>query len=156
MSKLEKRLKVRGFVARYRTSVHSTRSQDDAFSYMANFANARHWDPSVVSAEMVGDGPVGLGTVFDLVTEFRGRRVALRYEITSYEAPRQVVLTARTPKLHSRDTITVEARSGGSDVSYDAYLGLGGVARVLDPLLGVFFRRLGDAAREGLERELNS
>jgi hypothetical protein len=156
MPKLEKRLKVRGFVARYRTSVHSTRSQDDAFSYMANFANARQWDPSVVSAEKMGDDPVGLGTIFDLVTEFRGRRVALRYEITTYEAPRQVVLSARTPQLRSRDTITVEARDGGTEVSYDAYLGLSGVARVLDPLLGVFFRRLGDAARDGLARELNS
>ena len=142
-------------MARYRTSVNSTLSKEDAFSYMANFANAALWDPSVVSAATVGPGPVGNGTEFDLVTEFRGRKVALRYQITTYEAPRQVVLTARTPRLLSRDTITVESREGGSEMTYDAYLALQGVARVADPVLGIFFKHIGDAARAGLLRVLN-
>ncbi len=142
-------------MAHYRTTVHSTLSPEDAFAYMANFANARQWDPSVASAAMDGVGPVGLGTRFELVTEFRGRRVPLRYEITTYEAPQRVTLTATTKQLSSRDTITFVARDGGTDVSYDAYLGLNGVVKVLDPILGLFFKRLGDAAREGLVRELN-
>jgi len=65
------------------------------------------------------------------------------------------VLTAQTPRLLSRDTITVESREGGSEMTYDAYLGLQGVARVLDPVLGIFFKRIGDAARDGLLRVLN-
>ncbi len=142
-------------MARYRASVNSTLSLEEAFAYMANFANAAQWDPSVVSATKVGTDPVGGGTAFDLVTEFRGRRVALHYEITTYEAPRKVVLTARTPRLLSRDTITVESREGGTAMTYDAYLGLLGVARVLDPVLGIFFKQLGDAARDGLVRALN-
>lgn len=142
-------------VAQYRTTVHSKLPQAEAFRYMSEFSNARQWDPSVASSSKVTADDVGLGTAFDVATVFRGRRVELRYEITTYEAPRRVTLTALTPMLESRDTITFEPQGSGTDVTYDAYLALRGVRRVFDPLLGIFFKRIGDAAREGLERELN-
>ena len=37
-------------MARYVTKIESTRSQAEAFAYMADFANARLWDPSVSEA----------------------------------------------------------------------------------------------------------
>jgi hypothetical protein len=142
-------------VPHYRTTVSSTRSLDDAFGYMANFANAQFWDPGVARATNVGSGAVGLGSLFDVVATFRGREVPLCYEITTYEASRRVTLTARTTWLLSRDTITFAPRDGGTDVTYDAYLSLRGVARVANPVLGVALTRIGLAAREGLVRELN-
>ena len=75
---------------------------------MADFANARVWDPSVSEARRVGEAPIGIGSAFDLVARFGGRDVPLRYEIVEYDSPRRVVLEARRPGFVSRDTITVE------------------------------------------------
>ena len=48
-------------MARYRGTVVSSRSAEDTFDYMANFANAAEWDPGTASADRLDVGEVGLG-----------------------------------------------------------------------------------------------
>src|ERR1044072_4195066 len=122
-------------MARYLTTIESALPQGEAFAYMADFANARLWDPSVSEARRVGEAPVGIGAAFDLVARFGGRDVPLRYEVVEYDSPRRVVLEARRPRFVSRDTITVEPDASGSIVHYDATLAFGGIGRLLDPVL---------------------
>jgi len=44
-------------MARYLTTIESALPQAEAFAYMADFANARLWDPSVSEARRVGEAP---------------------------------------------------------------------------------------------------
>jgi len=143
-------------MARYVTTIQSTLSPEAAFAYMADFSNARVWDPSVSKAERVGDEPVGLGSAFELVARFAGRDVPLRYEIVAYEAGRRVVIEARRPGFVSRDTISVEATGGGSAVHYDAVLAFSGVGRLFDPIMQLVFNRVGAHATAGMQAALNS
>ena len=142
-------------MARYVTTIPSTLPQVEAFAYMADFANARLWDPSVSEARRVGEAPLGVGFAFDLVARFGGRDVPLRYEIVEYDAPRRVVLEARRPGFVSRDTITVEPAENGSIVHYDATLAFGGLGRLLDPVMQRVFDRVGARATLGLQTALN-
>jgi dehydrogenase/reductase SDR family protein 12 len=142
-------------VARYTTTISSTLAPAEAFAYMADFANARFWDPSVSQARRDGDAPVGLGSTFALVARFAGRDVPLSYAIVEYEPPARVVLEARRGFV-SRDTIMVEAAgAGGSVVQYDAVLAFKGIGRLFDPLMQRFFSRVGAKATAGLETALN-
>jgi hypothetical protein len=142
-------------MARYSTTISSALPQVEAFAYMANFANARLWDPSVSDARRVDEAPLGLGSAFDLVARFAGRDVPLRYEIDEYDPPRRVVLEARRPGFVSRDTITVEHAGDGSIVHYDATLAFGGLGRLLDPVMQRVFDRVGARATIGLQTALN-
>ena len=142
-------------MARYVTTIPSALPQVEAFAYMADFANARRWDPSVSEARRVDEAPLGLGSAFDLVARFAGRDVPLRYEIVEYDSPRRVVLAARRPKFSSRDTITVEPAGDGSIVHYDATLAFGGLGRLLDPVMQRVFDRVGARATLGLQTALN-
>jgi Polyketide cyclase / dehydrase and lipid transport len=143
-------------VARYATTIRSRRARSEAFAYMADFSNARIWDPSVSRALRAGDGAVGLGTEFDLVARFAGRDVPLRYVIIEFEPPARVVLEARRGFV-SRDTITVEdGDDGGSVVRYEAVLGFRGIGRLFDPIMQLVFNRVGGRAAAGIERALNS
>ena len=87
-------------MVRYATTIGSALSQAAAFAYLADFANARHWDPSVREARRLDEAPIGLGAAFDLVARFAGRDVPLRYEIVDYDAPRRVVLEAQRPSWY--------------------------------------------------------
>jgi hypothetical protein len=142
-------------VARYVTTIESSLPSAAAFSYMANFANARMWDPSVSDARPVDDRPLGVGSAFDLVARFAGRDVPLRYTIVSYEAPHRVVLEAHRPGFVSRDTITVEPTPHGSHVHYDAVLSFKGLGRLFDPVMQRIFDRVGARATTGMEAALN-
>ena len=143
-------------MVRYVARIESSLRPSDAFAYMADFANARVWDPSVSEARRVGDTPIGMGSAFDLVARFAGRDVQLRYTVVEYDAPRRVVLEAQRPRFVSRDTIAVGPAGDGSVVHYDATLAFGGIGRLFDPLMQRVFDRIGARATIGLRKALNS
>ncbi len=142
-------------MARYLTKIESALPQAEAFAYMADFTNARHWDPSVRVAQRAGDAPVGIGSAFDLVACFGGRDVPLRYEIVEYDSPRRVVLEAHRPGFVSKDTIVVEPAGEGSLVRYDATLAFEGLGRLVDPVMQRIFSRVGARATRGMQTALN-
>ena len=142
-------------MARYVTTIESRLAPEEAFAYMADFSNARDWDPSVSEARRVGDDPIDTGSSFDLVARFAGRDVPLRYEIVQYEPPKRVVLEARRPGFVSRDTITVAPTAHGSEIRYDAHLEFDGIRRLLDPVMQRIFDRIGAAAKAGMQAVLN-
>ncbi len=142
-------------MASYRTTVDSTWTPERAFEYLADFSSVRHWDPSVVRANRLDDGPVGLGSRFHVVTQFRGREIELDYELIEHDPVRSLVLQADNGRVRSLDRITFEPAGTGCRVTYDADLRLKGLLRLGDPLLQRAFDRLGDEARDGLARELN-
>ena len=142
-------------MARYTTAVRSKLSAEAAFAYMADFSNARIWDPSVSEARHEGEGPIGLGSTFHVVARFAGRNVPLTYVIVAFEPPTRVVLEARSGFV-SRDTITVESVAGsGSVVRYDALLTFSGIGRLADPLMQLVFNRVGAKAAAGIAAALN-
>jgi len=143
-------------MARYRTTVQSQKAPEDAFDYLADFANAQEWDPGVVEGENLTGRPLGQGSRFRLVSRFAGRRVPLEYRITTFERPGRVVFQADQAAVRSTDEIRFEAGGTGTLVTYEADLGLKGpLGRLLDPLLAVAFRRIGDRAAAGLREALN-
>ncbi len=139
---------------RYLTSVPTAWSPAEAFGFMADVRNFVRWDPGVESVSAVGgDGP-GLGASYDVVVRAGPRPLVLRYVVEEWEAPRRLLLVAKTATLRSVDEIRVEPADGGALVTYDARLDLRGVLCVGNPLLGLVFRRVGDRAAAGLRRAL--
>lgn len=142
-------------VARFSTRIDSTLPAEQAFAYMASFEHAVEWDPSVTEARRLDDGPLRLGSAFQLVSRIGGRSIPLRYAITELAAPRRVALEVENRTFRGRDVVEVEPRDGGSTVVYDARIELRGAGRLLDPVLRVVFTRLGRRAEAGLRRVLN-
>ena len=142
-------------MAHYVVHVRSPRSPSEAFAYMADLANFAEWDPGVERSEQVeGDGP-GADAAYDVAVKAVARPLVLRYHITHYDPPEQVVAKAKSALFTSLDTITVRADGTGSVVTYDAELTLNGPLGLADPLLGLAFKRIGDRAAAGLIKALD-
>ena len=61
-------------MARYVTTIHSSKSPTEAFAYMADLRNFPEWDRNIISVTQVkGDG-AGMGTEFDIAVRFRNER----------------------------------------------------------------------------------
>ncbi len=139
----------------YTAVIPSTWSADEAFAYMSDFSNARHWDPSVRGARPLAEGAPALGSQYELTVRFAGRDQVLRYRITEIESPSRVVFTSETDSLLSQDTLSFEPREGGCTMTYHAVLRMKGVSALANPLLALLFRPLGDRARDSLRRILS-
>jgi hypothetical protein len=140
-------------MARYVTSVATPLSPAEAFGYMGDVTRFVEWDPGIKRAVRVAGDGAGVGTAYDLTVQAGGTSV-MRYRVEEYEAPRRLLLVARTPFLKSVDEVRVEPAGSGSIVTYDAKLTLNGPLGLFDPLLGLALRRIGDRAAAGLRRAL--
>ena len=142
-------------MARYVGTVTADRPADWVFALLADMTNAPSWDPGVASATAVGTGPVGQGSAFDLTVTVLGRRLPLRYHVVVHEPPQRVVLRAENSMVRSTDEIVVAERPGGGcTVTYDARLEPKVLGPVVDPVLRLLFRRIGDQAMAGLRARL--
>ena len=140
-------------MARYTTSVRTTRPVDEVFAYMSDLRNFSEWDPGtkrVVQSQ--GDGP-GLGARYDVTASGPGRDILLPYQVIEWN---EGSLTARadTARLTSLDHITVRVDGDSTIVTYDADLQLKGWLAFADVGLRLAFKRIGDKAAAGLARTL--
>lgn len=142
-------------MARYVATVSTGKAVEEAFDYLADFSSVSEWDQTAVRARMLGESP-GLGTEFEVVVRFAARELAFLYRTTTFERPKRLVFRAESSTVVSEDTITFRpAAAGGSEVTYEADLRPKGLMKLTDPILALAFKRLGDNAKAGLERELN-
>jgi carbon monoxide dehydrogenase subunit G len=143
-------------MAHYTASIETPRPPAETFAYLSDFSTTEEWDPGVITAERLGDAPIGEGTEFRVVADFLGRKAALTYRIIEFEPAEAVTLRGENATVVSLDRITFEPSDGGTRVTYDADLALKGPLRIADPLLGLAFDRVGDRALDGLAEVLGT
>jgi carbon monoxide dehydrogenase subunit G len=142
-------------MARYTATAETEWNREEAFAYLADFANISDWDPGVVRATRHAGEPLAAGARFEVTTSYMGRESTLTYETIEIEPPRRVLLRAETGTFTSLDELTFDQRPGGGTlVTYDADLAMKGIARLAELPMRLAFRRIGDAARDGLRDRL--
>ncbi len=129
---------------------------DEAFAFIADFANAQHWDPGVAASERLDAGPVGLGARYRLGIRMRGRVAPMEYRITTYVPPSRVVLTGQGSGVSAVDEIRFEATAAGTRIDYTADIRLGGWMRLVEPFAGGAFRKIAADALGGMQAALDA
>lgn len=128
---------------------------EQVFNYVSDFANTEQWDPGVKSARQVGDGPVGVGTKYDVVATFGSSEVPMVYEVTAFEPHRRVVLAGSSETLDAIDDIRFEPSGGGTLVDYTADFTFNNWIRFVAPAMAPLMNRVGEKALNGLVDTLN-
>ena len=138
--------------------LETTASQESSFAFIADFANAMHWDPGVATSEQISDGPAGVGTRYRLGVKLGSRVAPMEYEITRFEPPARVVLVGSGSGVTAVDEIRFSpARSGtGTRIDYTADIRLRGLMRLVQPFLGRAFDAIGRNAMDGMQRALDA
>lgn len=127
-----------------------------AFAFIADFANAMHWDPGTVTSERIDDGHVGLGARYRLGVRLGGRVAPMEYRISTFQPPHRVVLVGEGSGISAVDEIRFAPSGSGTRIDYTADIRLGGVLRLVQPFLGRAFAKLGREALAGMQRALEA
>lgn len=144
-------------MTRLREQITTPLALDDTFAFVADFANAMHWDPGVATSERLDNGPLRVGARYRLGVRMRGRVAPIEYRVSVLEPPRRVVLLGEGSGVSAVDDIRFEGTSdGGTRIEYAADIRLSGVARLAQPLLGGTFAKIARDALEGMQRALDA
>ena len=142
-------------MTRLHETIETSLPIEETFAFIADFANARHWDPGVATSERVDEGPVGLGARYQLGVRMRGNVVPMGYRITTYEPPRRVVLTGEGSNVSAVDEIRFEPGSTGTRIDYTADIRLTGWMRLVTPFAGGALQKIATDALGGMQRALD-
>jgi len=124
-------------------------------AYVSDFKNLPRWDPTIVKVEQTTPGPVGQGTRYVVVLKFVGSETTLDYQVREYAPPISAMLVGVASSAVATDKITIEPTPTGSRLTWHADITLSWPAKILDPLLKLFFAGDVKKAMANLERELN-
>jgi len=127
-----------------------------AFAYVADFTNTRDWDPMIEAAGRRDEGPLRVGSAFDVSLRMGSRIVPLIYTITVLRPDEHVVLETSGSWYRGRDDVRIRASEGGSELQWDATFALRGPLMLFEPLLSVGFRRTASMAVAGLRAALSA
>ncbi len=128
---------------------------DDAFDFVADFANSSQWDPGVATSERVDGDLVGVGSRYRLGVRMRGRVAPMEYRTTVFDPPSRVVLEGRGSGVAAVDDITFASTESGTRIGYVAHIRLTGAMRLVAPFAGGTFARIARDARDGMQRTLD-
>ena len=129
---------------------------EDAFDYVADFANNEEWDPGTDSSTRIDDGPVERGARYKLAVRMGGRVAPMEYRIRDFQRPHRVVLVGHGSGVDAVDDIRFERTDDGTAIDYTADIRLGGILRLVQPFLGGTFAKIGRDAAAGMTQALAS
>jgi dehydrogenase/reductase SDR family protein 12 len=128
---------------------------DDAFAFVADFANSSLWDPGVATSERLDGGPVGVGARYRLGIRMRGNVVPMEYRVTTWEPNRRVILAGEGSNVSAVDEIRFEETPTGTRIDYTADIRLTGWMRLVEPFAGGAFQKIAKDALGGMQRALD-
>jgi carbon monoxide dehydrogenase subunit G len=116
-------------------SVSISRPPQEVFDVVSNPENIPKFDSSVVRVELLGEGPVGVGTRFRGTSKVLGRSFEWTAEVVEHDPPRRSTSKSVEGKMEFTVSMTCEPADGGTRLTQRIEAGTG---------LGGIFGRMGD------------
>ncbi|WP_458781278.1 SRPBCC family protein [Arthrobacter sp. D3-16] len=119
-------------------SVLINRPPEEVFQFLIRTENIPVWDSSVIQAEQVGDGPVGVGTRSRGTSKVLGRQFDWVTENVHFDPPKQSVIRSIEGKFDFTISNVLEPEAGGTRLTYRVEVdsGMGGFfGKLADPLV---------------------
>ena len=138
------------------TSVEIGRPSDEVFEYISNFENNPTWQSGQLEATFTSEGPLGVGSTYDQVATFLGRRIFSTFEVVEYEASRKVKATSRAGSFPITFTRMVEPSGAGTKVKAIIEGDASGFFKLAQPLMRRMVQRSVDSDYRNLKKILES
>ena len=111
---------------------------EDVFDYCTDLSREPEWNPEAKRVEKVTDGPIGLGTRYEV--EFL-KGGAMTIELVRFERPLTWESTGRSRRLDAKGEGRVSATEGGARLVMRMELRPKGALKLLLPILGRYIHR---------------
>ena len=110
----------------------------DVFALLADMTTHPTWSPDVLSGSQLGDGPVGLGTRFQLELKGPGES---EQEITEYDEPTRVQFSGRTRMGDTRHRFFLTPEGERTRVDQVLEMRPQGLWRLLAPVMAMMMKK---------------
>ena len=129
---------------------------EDVFDLVADERNEPRYNPRIVRAEKLTEGPVGEGSRFVAEPQGMGERGRMTVEVIEYERPRRLHHLVRSSYLQVDGTLTFADTDGATGLRWDWDTSLVGPMKVMSPVLALIGPRWERRNWVGLKKYMES
>jgi uncharacterized protein YndB with AHSA1/START domain len=122
------------------TSTIINRPVEDVFAVLSNVENNPKWSSVFLEAKKTSEGPIGVGTTWQVVAKAFGQRIETEVEVTQYE-PNQQWAQKQSGPVPAKVRQTYEPVAGGTRVNVAFEAEPGGFFKLAEPLLKTMMKR---------------
>jgi hypothetical protein len=108
---------------------------DVVFDFVADERNEPKYNPYMVRAEQIFEGPIGNGTRFAATIKSMGRTQEMITEFTDYNRPMRLALTSYRSRMDIRETVTFEPDPVGTRMRWAWEVQPKGFLRIAKPMI---------------------
>lgn len=131
-------------MARVKGEIIINRPVEEVFDFVADERNEPRYNPHMIRAEQISQGPIGLGTRFETELQTMGRTMPMVVEFTGFERPRRLASVTRSSMMETQGALTFEPVPGGTRMRWSWEVRPRGALKVMTPFVGA----VGAASRE--------
>ena len=113
---------------------------DEVFDFVADERNEPKYNPQMTLAEMVSQGPIGVGTKFHVMTTGVGRAADMTIEYTEFDRPRRLGSATHISNMDINGTLVFEAQGQSTKMKWLWNIEPRGFIKLLGPIV----RRMGE------------
>lgn len=138
------------------TAVQIDRPSEEVFAYISNFENNPEWQSGQLEAKFTSEGPLRVGSTYDQVAKFLGRRIVSTFEVLEFEPDRMVKASSTSGSFPITFTRMVAPSDGGAQVTAIIEGDASGFFKLAEPLLKVMVKNSFETDYQNLKRILES
>ncbi len=132
------------------------RSIDEVFDFVADERNEPKYNPQMTRADMVTEGPIGMGTQFHSVMNGVGRGAVMTIELTEFDRPRRLGSATHLSSMDINGTLLFEAQGQSTKMKWLWNIEPRGFYKLLGPIVRRFGERQELAIWTGLKKVLEA
>ena len=132
-------------------TINVARPLAEAFDYVSEFANIREWDPAVAGASKLTEGPVEVGTEFEVVMS---AGFALRYTVVEFERDVRLLMDVTSRFFNAREEIVFQGNKSECSIRYIATFDFRQPMSAITSIWPQGMDKVGKSAMEGLRSAL--
>jgi carbon monoxide dehydrogenase subunit G len=143
-------------VGRFSESADVRPPPEAAFAYVTDQDRLAEWNDHVQWAEVVGGGPVAVGSKLRQQRRRNGRDFDLTFEVTGHDPPRRHVVEGSVLGVDTTMSFTLRPEGAGTRVTMTADVRGRGLRRLLAPVVTGEMRKSTVAALAALRARLGA
>lgn len=117
------------------TTVEVAAPSDEVFAYIADAGNNPEWQSGMVSCRWTSDGQIGVGSTYDQIATFVGRRIDSTFVVEAYEPGRMIRASSTGGSFPITFTRIVERSGEGTKVTAVIAGDASGFFKIAEPIL---------------------
>jgi Polyketide cyclase / dehydrase and lipid transport len=143
-------------MARVEGEIIINRPVEVVFDFVADERNEPRYNPRMVRAEKISEGPIAPGARFRTQLKTAGRTMPMVVEFTDFDRPRRLGSVTRSSMMETTGGLTFESIPAGTRVCWSWDVRPRGAMKLMAPLVGPIGRRQERGIWGGLKRLLES